>query len=81
MPGVKCPNCRRDVPKGSRFCLNCGGVLESASDATALDAGETVLDPNATTPISGAARPLRTPTPTPVSGSRSRSCFASWAAR
>jgi len=68
VPGVKCPNCRKDVPEGSRFCLNCGGVLSEASDATVLDAGATVIDPGATTPIS--ARTPRTPTPTPMSGSQ-----------
>jgi serine/threonine protein kinase len=63
VPGVKCPNCRKDVPEGSRFCLNCGGVLSEASNAT-------ILDPGATTPIS--ARTPRTPTPTPMSGSQQR---------
>ena len=76
MPGVKCPKCGRDVPEGSRFCLNCGAVLSGNSDETILetgarriDAGETLLDPNATTPISG-VRTARTPTPTPVSDSQ-----------
>ena len=70
MPGVTCPNCRRDVPEGSRFCLNCGGVLGGASDATLMEAGATMLDPEATTPIS--ARTPRTPTSTPMSGSQQR---------
>lgn len=76
MPGVKCPKCRKDVPEGSRFCLNCGAALAANSDETVLDnaaprfdSGETILDTQATTPVTGAQRP-KTPTPTPASGAQ-----------